>query len=174
MGSGEAVRVRGREPADLDLCVEALAAVHRASGYPANWPADPAGWLTPDGIARAWVAATAEVPVAGHVILRAPDAGPPGPPAVEVSRLFVAPAARRRGVAQALLDRAIGWAAAKHVDLVLEVTAELRAAQALYGRAGFRRTGTTVADWTAPGGQPVTLHRYVRSYRSSSRRTGSK
>jgi GNAT superfamily N-acetyltransferase len=157
------VRIRPREAGDLDRCVRVLTAVHETSGYPANWPADPAGWLTPDGIARAWVATTREVPLAGHVIVRQPDAGLAGGRAAEVSRLFVAPAARRRGVAQALLDQAIGWATPDGLDLVLDVTDELRAARALYERAGFRLTGTTVADWTAPGGQPVTLHRYVRA-----------
>jgi GNAT superfamily N-acetyltransferase len=162
-GPGETVRIRPREAGDLDRCVQVLAAVHQASGYPANWPADPARWLTPDGIARAWVATTVEVPVAGHLVLREPDSGLPGEQAAEVSRLFVAPAARRQGVAQALLDQAIGWATSNGRDLVLEVTDELRPARALYERAGFQLAGTTVADWTAPGGQPVTLHRYVRA-----------
>jgi ribosomal protein S18 acetylase RimI-like enzyme len=102
------------------------------------------------------VAVTRELPVAGHVILRRPDAGTADEHALEVSRLFVAPAARRRGAAQALLDTAIGWATARQLDLVLDVTDELRAARGLYERAGFRRTGTKVADWTGPGGQPVT------------------
>ncbi|HEY2519677.1 MAG TPA: GNAT family N-acetyltransferase [Streptosporangiaceae bacterium] len=157
------VRVRRREAGDLDRCVQVLAAVHRTSGYPTNWPADPARWLTPDGITSAWVATTREVPVAGHVILRRPDAGPAGGRAAEVSRLFVAPAARRQGVAQALLDTAIGWATSNGLDLVLDVTDELRPARALYEQAGFELAGTRVADWTAPGGQPVTLHRYVRA-----------
>jgi GNAT superfamily N-acetyltransferase len=172
---GKPVRIRVREAGDLDLCVQALAAGHETSGYPTNWPADPVRWLTPDGIACAWVATTAAVPVAGHLVLRQPDAGLPGGPAAEVSRLFVAPAARRQGVAQALLDQAIDWATSNRLDLVLDVTDELRPARALYERAGFQLTGTKVADWTAPGGQPVTLHRYVRAgagYRSSSRRPG--
>ncbi len=104
------VRIRAREAGDLDLCVQALAAGHETGGYPANWPADPARWLTPDGIACAWVATTAAVPVAGHLVLRRPDADLAGGPAAEVSRLFVAPAARRQGVARALLDQAIDWA----------------------------------------------------------------
>jgi GNAT superfamily N-acetyltransferase len=168
------VRIRAREAGDLELCVRVLAGVRETSGYPANWPADPARWLTPDGIAGAWVATTAAVPVAGHLVLRQPADGWPGEPAAEVSRLFVAPAARRQGVAQALLATAIGWATPHRLDLVLEVTDELRAARALYERAGFQLTGTTMADWTTPAGQPVTLHRYVRPYRSSSRRMGSK
>jgi GNAT superfamily N-acetyltransferase len=184
--------VRDREAADLDQCVAALAAVHQTSGYPTNWPGDPARWLTPSGILRAWIAASGELPVAGHVILReaaagAPagpaEAGPasagPGParpvvarpvvarpvaagPVAEVSRLFVVPAARRQGVARMLLQEAADWAAASGLDLVLEVTDHLRAARALYEQTGFRLVSTAQADWTTPDGQPVTLHHYVR------------
>jgi GNAT superfamily N-acetyltransferase len=160
---GKGVQVRAREGGDLDRCVRVLADVHETSGYPTNWPVDPAQWLTPAGIACAWVATTTAMPVAGHVILRRPDDGLPGPRAVEVSRLFVAPAARRQGVAQALLDQAIDWGTVRGLDLMLDVTDELRAARALYEHAGFQLTRTTVADWTGPGGQPVTLHRYVRA-----------
>ncbi len=170
------VRVRRREAADIDRCVRVLASVHEASGYPANWPADPARWLTPNGIACAWVAMTRESPVAGHVVLRQPAAGTSGGRTAEVSRLFVDPAARRQGIARALLREAIGWAALNGLDLGLEVTDGLRAARALYERTGFHLVETRPADWTGPGGQPVTLHRYVRSrtrlHRSSSRLPG--
>jgi GNAT superfamily N-acetyltransferase len=155
----EPVRIRPREGADLELCVQGLAAVFQDGGYPTNWPADPGGWLSPDGIAGAWVASTEGLPVAGHVLLlRLSGEGP-----AEVSRLFVVPAARRRGVAQALLRRAIDWATAHELDLVLDVTDHSGAAQALYEQAGFHRAGTVIAGWTTPDGRPVTLHRYVRS-----------
>jgi GNAT superfamily N-acetyltransferase len=155
----EPVRIRPREGADLELCVQGLAAVFQDGGYPTNWPADPGGWLSPDGIAGAWVASTEGLPVAGHVLLlRLSGEGP-----AEVSRLFVVPAARRRGVAQALLRRAIDWATAHELDLVLDVTDHSGAAQALYEQAGFHRAGTGIAGWTTPDGRPVTLHRYVRS-----------
>ena len=157
------VRIRPREAGDLDRCVQVLAAVRETSGYPTNWPADPARWLTPDGIACAWVATTREAPIAGHMILRQPDIGAPKELAAEVSRLFVAPAARRQGVAQALLDRAIDWATLNGLDLVLDVTDELWPARALYERTGFQLTETKVADWTPPDGLPVMLHRYVRA-----------
>jgi len=89
--------------------------------------------------------------------------GDRGPGVAEVSRLFVVPAARRRGVAQALLKQAIDWATSHGLDLVLEVTDHSGAARALYEQAGFHRAGTGIASWTAPGGRPVTVHRYVRS-----------
>jgi GNAT superfamily N-acetyltransferase len=157
----ELVRIRDREPADLDNCVEALAAVHQVGGYPTNWPADPARWLTPAGTVRAWVATTGDVPVAGHLILGQPPADAIGQGAAEVARLFVVPAARRQGIGRALLQQATHWATASDLDLVLDVTDHLRAARALYERAGFRLTGTRRADWTTPDGQPVTLHRYA-------------
>jgi ribosomal protein S18 acetylase RimI-like enzyme len=152
--------IRTREAADLGLCVEVLAEVHQISGYPTNWPGDPAGWLTPTGTVGAWVADSDVVAVAGHVVLRQLPASSAGQAVAEVSRLFVAPAARRQGVAQALLQQAIHWATANERDLVLEVTDNLGAAQALYERAGFRRSATQLADWTTPAGHPVTLYKY--------------
>jgi GNAT superfamily N-acetyltransferase len=160
------IRIHNRGTADIDLCVQALAVVHQMSGYPTNWPADPARWLTPSGAIRAWIATTNEIPVAGHVILRQLPASATGERAAVVSRLFVVPAARRQGIALALLEKTIHWAATNELDLVLEVTDHLRAARALYERAGFRRIDTKRADWTTPDGQPVTLHRYVWSRKS--------
>jgi ribosomal protein S18 acetylase RimI-like enzyme len=153
-------RIRNREEADVGKCVEALRTVYQASGYPTNWPADPARWLRPSRTLRAWVAATGDTPVAGHVILRQP---PAGERSAEVSRLFAVPAARRQGVASALLETAMRSAAANELDLFLDVTDHLRAARALYQRAGFRLVSTAQADWTTPGGRPVTLHRYAWS-----------
>jgi GNAT superfamily N-acetyltransferase len=149
---------RYRDESDVDACVEALRAVYETSGYPTNWPADPARWLRPPGILRAWVAATEDVPVAGHVILMQPLTGERS---AEVSRLFVVPAARRRGVASVLLETVMGAAAANDLDLFLDVTDHLRDARAVYQRVGFRLMSTTEADWTTPDGGPVTLHRYA-------------
>src|SRR5271163_4350873 len=149
---------RDRDESDVDACVEALRAVYETSGYPTNWPDDPAQWLRPPGILRAWVAATEDVPVAGHVILMQPL---PGERSAEVSRLFVVPAARRRGVASVLLETVMGAATANDLDLFLDVTDHLRDARAFYQRAGFRLVSTTEADWTTPDGRPVTLHRYA-------------
>jgi ribosomal protein S18 acetylase RimI-like enzyme len=153
-------RIRNRDEADVSTCVEALRAVHQANGYPTNWPADPARWLRPSRTLQAWVAATDDMPIAGHMILRQP---PADERSAEVSRLFVVPAARRQGVASALLEAAMRSAAANDMDLFLDVTDHLRAARALYERAGFRPVSTAQADWTTPDGHPVTLHRYAWS-----------
>jgi GNAT superfamily N-acetyltransferase len=151
---------RYRDESDVDAGVEALRSVYETSGYPSNWPDDPAQWLRPPGILRAWVAVTEGIPVAGHVILQRPL---PGARSAEVSRLFVVPAARRQGVAAALLDTVMRAADENDLDLFLDVTDHLRGARALYQRAGFRLISTTEADWTTPDGGPVTLHRYAWS-----------
>jgi ribosomal protein S18 acetylase RimI-like enzyme len=165
------IRIRARQAADVRLCVGLLAKVHRTSGYPTNWPDDPAGWLTPAGMVGAWVAASDELPVVGHVVLRQLPVDSAGQAVAEVSRLFVAPLARRQGFAQALLDQAKHWATANRHDLVLEVTDNLQAAQALYQRAGFRRSTTEQADWAAPAGHPVTLYKYSWSRSRPTART---
>lgn len=162
------MNIRVREPGDLDGCVEVLGRVYETSGYPTNWPADPTRWLTPSDLVEAWVAGTDEVPVAGHALVsRLPDdAGCPadaparGRLAVEFGRLFVDPVARRQGIAQALVLHAKDWAVARDLDLVLWVTDHLTAARMLYASMGFTLTKTEVADWTAPDGSPVTVHRY--------------
>jgi GNAT superfamily N-acetyltransferase len=137
--------IRIREPADLPACVAVLRAVHEADGYPLNWPADPAAWLTPPGTRQAWVAVDART-VAGHAIVTADG---------ELSRLFVSPRRRGEGVARELIARA---RAAHGNPLVLEVANA--AAAAYYERTGWVLLGIVVADWTAPDGSPVTLRRY--------------
>lgn len=160
------IRVRDRAAADIGSCVQALAAVHESSGYPSIWPADPARWLTPSRSLRAWVAATSEIPVAGHVVLRQPPPGAASEQVAEVSRLFVVPAGRRQGIARALLEHVMSWATARELDLMLDVEGQALAAMALYEAAGFRLTGARQADWTGPDGQPVTLHGYAWQRRS--------
>jgi GNAT superfamily N-acetyltransferase len=151
--------IRTRELADLDSCVAALASVHESGGYPTNWPADPARWLTPSGTILGWVAAC-EGSIVGHAVLRLPSFSTVSQSAVELSRLFVTPAARRKGIAAALMQATMRWAAAKDLDLELEVTDRLQAARALYERSGFRLINIKQADWTTPDGAPVTLHHY--------------
>jgi GNAT superfamily N-acetyltransferase len=148
------VSIRPRTRADLDACVAALRAVHEADRYPLNWPADPARWLTPPGLAAAWVATLDDVHLAGHALLLESPSGD-----LELARLFVPPAARRRAVASALLRTA----AALGRPLFLQVAAGDRSpATALYEATGWRHTHTTTADWTAPDGSPVRLHHYRR------------
>ena len=135
-----------------------LRAVHEADNYPLNWPADPAGWLTPPGLLVAWVAELPSGSLAGHAAIQQPSNG-----VVELSRLFVAPAARRHSIAAALLSQAENWAAEHHHTLTLTVTDEHRsAAVAFYEAAGWQHTATTKATWTTPNGAPVHLRHYRR------------
>ncbi|WP_049560187.1 GNAT family N-acetyltransferase [Nonomuraea sp. SBT364] len=143
------MRIRPRTPADLDACVDALAQVQAADRYPVDWPDDPHAWLTPAGLTSAWIATDAAGAVLGHVGLGA-DA--------EITRLFVTPAARGRGLAAQLLDAV---RAAVRTPLKLEVSAEGEAAIAFYERTGWRRVATTRADWLDTTGTPALLHHYV-------------
>ncbi len=173
--------IRDRAPADLHRCISVLADVHRRDRYPLNWPADPYEWLSPDNARHAWIAER-ENTIVGHIALHHPAAatdpaspassasatspvcstGPVAATVVEVSRLFVAPAARRLHTATRLLHHARQWATEHQLDLALEIVDEpgSAAAIALYERTGWRHTHTATAAWTSPGGRPVRLRRY--------------
>jgi GNAT superfamily N-acetyltransferase len=61
---------------------------------------------------------------------------------VNLFQMWVAPEARGRGVAAALLDEALAWARTRHARLVqLGVVVDNSAAVQLYTRAGFRNVG---------------------------------
>ncbi|MEU6119734.1 GNAT family N-acetyltransferase [Streptomyces sp. NPDC047117] len=140
--------IRRRDAADLPACVRVLREVHVASGYPYAWPADPAGWLTPGGLTGAWVAEDGAGRVAGHVALCGH----------EVGRLYVAPAARGRGLGGGLLRAVTDAATAGGLRPVLAVNATDTAAIALYERHGWRPAGTEQQDWGGPA--PVTVRFY--------------
>ncbi|MFC7386903.1 GNAT family N-acetyltransferase [Sphaerisporangium rhizosphaerae] len=142
------MNIRPRTPEDGDACVEALAQVQAADRYPVEWPDDPWGWLTPVDLTGAWIAIEAGV-VLGHVGLTHDG---------EITRLFVTPAARGRGLAGRLLDTV--RATARH-PLKLEVSSEGEAAIAFYERSGWRRVGSSRADWTNAAGEPALLHHYI-------------
>ncbi len=140
--------IRPRDAQDLPACVRLLRAVHLHSGYPYVWPADPAGWLTPEGLTGAWIAEDADGRVAGHAALCGG----------EVNRLYVAPEARGRGLGGRLLRRVTNEAAAGGLRPVLAVNATDAAAIALYERRGWRLVRTERQDWGGP--EPVTVRHY--------------
>ncbi|MFI7130690.1 GNAT family N-acetyltransferase [Nonomuraea sp. NPDC050153] len=142
------MEIRDRTPDDLAACVKALAEVQSSDRYPVDWPGDPAGWLTPGGLIRAWIAVE-EAAVLGHVALTRD---------MEVTRLFVTPAARGRGLAARLLDTV---RAAVDTPLKLEVSSEGKAAIAFYERSGWRRVGSSRARWLNTAGEPALVHHYV-------------
>jgi GNAT superfamily N-acetyltransferase len=160
--------VRRRLVDDLPDCVRTLKVVHSADGYPVRWPVDPAGWLSPDGLAEAWVAEQAGA-VVGHVcVVRGADdpvaaarAGVQTDRLAGVSRLFVAPAARGRDLGAALLATATSWAAAQGSRLMLDVVDDAGPPQALYERLGWQRVERRLAGWTTPDGRRPRIAIYL-------------
>ncbi|HZX08291.1 GNAT family N-acetyltransferase [Kribbella sp.] len=132
--------IRERRPEDLPVCVGLLRAVHEKAGYPINWPADPAAWLTPDTALGCWVAVR-DGTVTGHVVLTAVD------DRAEVERLFVDPLATGRGIGRQLLEHCVRTAAQLGRELSLEVVDNRGAAVHLYRRAGWTEAGRTPIDW---------------------------
>src|ERR1700722_15557434 len=121
------VPIRPRQPGDPDACVAVLRRVHDRSGYPGRWPADPAHWLTPEGLIAAWVAEH-EGAIVGQVGLAQGDQHPgllqavgrPVGELVEITRLFVDPAVRGAGLGRELLAAASSHAMTSGLRPVLE------------------------------------------------------
>ncbi|MFD6437304.1 GNAT family N-acetyltransferase [Streptomyces venezuelae] len=155
---------------DLEACVGVLAAVHKADGYPVNWPEQPGAWLEGADSIGAWVAEL-DGRVVGHVALSRPGPGDeaPGlwceeaaavPEAVAVmSRLYVAPDARGHGIGALLMGRATREARGRGLHPVLDVVSSDRSATALYERMGWRLLGVAEQEWEP--GQRVVLHCYA-------------
>ncbi|WP_350281010.1 GNAT family N-acetyltransferase [Kribbella sp. HUAS MG21] len=146
------VLIRERSAEDLSVCVELLRRVHERAGYPINWPAGPARWLTPESALGCWVAVAGER-VVGHVVLTAVD------DRAEVERLFVDPAATRQGIGRHLLEHCVQTAAELGRELSLEVVDNRGAAVHLYRQAGWLETGRTQIDWA--GDQASELIRFT-------------
>lgn len=163
--------VRPRRPDDLEACVAALRTVHLSENYPAWWPSDPVGWMVPDGYAAGWVAIErGSAGVLGHVCvvtgIEDPAAcaasGVPADRLVSVSRLFVTPAARGRGLSLGarLLAAATAWSADRGLQLMLDVVEDGAPAIDLYERLGWRLVDRRPATWSTPEGE----HWPVRVY----------
>ncbi|GAA3339870.1 GNAT family N-acetyltransferase [Curtobacterium pusillum] len=148
------MQIRDRAETDLDPLVEVLWRVH-GTGYPAQWPHAPRDWVSPAGLLRAWVASDGEQ-VIGHVGVAVPAPGR----MAEITRLFVHPAHRGNGVADALLAAAEQAAPGTHVRL--DVTEETPEAWRLYERRGWCLTGRGPADWCMPSGKVPTLRYYAK------------
>jgi GNAT superfamily N-acetyltransferase len=161
--------IRPRVPEDLPHCLAVLRRVHEVSGYPAGWPRDPAGWLTPAGLEAAWVAVHDDTIVGHAALVRGVTAScllhATGREASElggVARLYVDPTARRTGRARELLEAAAGYAVANGLQPVLDVVDDGLAAIALYETAGWRLVGTELATWVTPAGVRPKIRWYMR------------
>jgi len=161
--------IRPRRSEDVESCLEILRAVHLSDGYPFRWPADPARWLTGRSGLGAWVSESAGE-IDGHLALLGTDevrarsewreAVPvPVERLAVVSRFFVGPGARRRGVGSALMRTAEDHAAAHDLRLVLDVADHNHDAIAFYERRGWKRVGT--ASLRLHDGLPLPLVLFV-------------
>ncbi|MET3452093.1 GNAT family N-acetyltransferase [Curtobacterium sp. 1544] len=148
------MRIHERAETDLDPLVEVLWRVH-GTGYPSTWPDAPRDWISPDGLLGAWVAIHDDQ-VVGHVGVAVPAPGR----MAEVTRLFVDPSHRGKGIADALL--AAAEAAAPGTHLRLDVTEETPDAWRLYERRGWCMTGRGPADWSKPSGEVPTVRYYAK------------
>jgi GNAT superfamily N-acetyltransferase len=169
------VRVRPRRAGDGAALAEALREVHLKDGYPSLWPDDPEDWLSPPGLAQAWVAEQTEqteetgpAGLLGHVGVvtgvrdpAVPD--PDGTGLASVTRLFVAPAARGRGLGLGgrLLAAVTQWAGEQGHGLMLDVVEDGGSAIALYERLGWRLVDRRAADWETPDGRRLPLRIYL-------------
>ncbi|MFE0632034.1 GNAT family N-acetyltransferase [Streptomyces sp. NPDC058864] len=168
--TGAVIRVRRRREADLDACVRVLAAVHDRDGYPVDWPAAPAAWLSGTRSLAAWVAES-DGAVVGHVGLgpgTGDDAAPGlwsaregvgAAPTAVVGRLFVAPAARGHGIGALLMTAAVEEARLRGLHPVLDVVASDTAAAALYERLGWTLLATVEQEWGPD--RTVSVHAYA-------------
>jgi GNAT superfamily N-acetyltransferase len=162
-------RIRPRSESDLHECVRVLAEVHEHDGYPTNWPDRPATWLARPDLLEAWVAEL-DGQVMGHIALSPHGDGDLAPvlwsgragtsieDAAVISRLFVSPKARSRGVGALLVAQAVSGAHERGLHPVLDVVATDTAAAALYERMGWSRLGCVHQRW---GQQLVTVHSYA-------------
>jgi GNAT superfamily N-acetyltransferase len=163
--------VRRRSDEDIPGCVRALELVHALNGYPTRWPANPAAWLRPDGCEAAWVVADLQQPdtIIGHAcVIRGVDdpvvaslTGATPDHLASVSRLFVAPAARGRGLGATLLAALSSWSAERDLHLMLDVVDDGGPAVALYERLGWRLVDQRLSDWVTAQGERLPMRSYL-------------
>ena len=129
-------------PAGLDAAAN-LAVLH-AAAFTRPWDADALAEVMASPSAFTLQAGT---PPTGFILARA-VAGE-----AEILTLAVAPAARRQGVARALVDAAGALAAKAGAEtLWLEVAEDNTAARALYAAAGFQPCGRRPRYYSRPQG----------------------
>lgn len=135
--------------APLFLAAAGVAAAIHAEAAEAPWSTETIGGLLAQPGVFGLLALAGETPQ-GFILCRiAADEA-------EVLALAVPSAARRRGIARALLAAAMDRAAASGVArLLLEVSVRNEAALALYRSVGFAEVGRRKGYYTEPGRRPV-------------------
>lgn len=162
--------IRAGTPADIPSLLDALAEVHRVSGYPPRTGPSRAAlhaWLAGDEpVAR--VVLDVDGQACGHMriieprpylkrFMTAGDFDIPVTKCLEIGQLFVAPQARKQGAGQQLTEHAVGVVAELGRHALLAAIGP-ESTQRLYVRAGLRRLGTfhgkdginTVMIWMNP------------------------
>jgi GNAT superfamily N-acetyltransferase len=155
--------IRPRREDDLERCVALLRGVYEVDRYPVIWPSETVPWLLGRDSLAAWVAED-DGRLLGHLSLHATDASRARPQWCEalgvgaealavVSRFFVSPEARGRGIGGELIARAEEHAERHAARLVLDVAEHNRDAIAFYERRGWTRVGTAELKLSAAPGR---------------------
>lgn len=164
------VLIRPKTEADSAAVVALALEVHRRDGYPRYLPDDLRTFLSPDYEEGAWVAEL-NGHIVGHVavhdaavdptLLAAQRATGLGAERLAVlARLVVAPVARRRGLARALMATATQHAAERgRQRVILDVVQDADAAIRLYNALGWQRVDTL--ELTAASDHRLDLWVYV-------------
>ena len=129
-------------------------------------------WLSPNGCAAAWVAYDDVTgSILGHVcVVRGVDdpmiaslTGVSTDRLASVSRLFVSPVARGRGLGlgTSLLAAVSSWTLAHDCRLMLDVVDVGTPAIRLYERLGWRLVDRRQADWVTPQGERLPVRIYL-------------
>lgn len=143
--------IRPRVDTDIAGAGAALVRTHASDGYPVEGVDDPEAWLTSPALLKAWVAEIAGT-IVGHVAISRPDgeeavalwmdqSGASEKDVAVLSRLFVAPEARRKSVGESLARVAAEYGQSQGVRLVFDVLTKDTAAIRLYERLGCTRLG---------------------------------
>ncbi|PYE53746.1 GNAT family N-acetyltransferase [Deinococcus yavapaiensis] len=160
-----------RTASDLHALVRALRRVHASDGYPVDFPPDPRGFLSPRGLVAAWTARL-DGEIVGHVGLswrgasesncvRTASERTKRPPEDFglVTRLFVTPNGRGRGVGDALMEAAEEFLRARRLVGTLDVDEAATAAIRLYERRGWKHVATNLERFSE--GREVSLRVFV-------------
>lgn len=155
--------IRPTTPSDLKVLAEVLIQVHALDGYPVEGVLDPHDWLNLSASLGQWTALVDGVPV-GHIAMTQPSEGDDAPNILSNSagvciaeiavlvRLFIAPSARGRSLANELVATVERAAQAMGLRLTLDVMEKDHRAISLYEKRGwvaigkFRHRYGTV-DW---------------------------